>query len=250
VRSIDLNADVGEGTAPGGDDGELLDLVTSASVACGFHAGDPASMRRTVEAAVRRGVAIGAHPSYRDRAGFGRRPLDVAPAQVRADVLAQVGALERVARAAGARVRYVKAHGALYHRMADDEACARAVVAAVAEAGDLVLLAPPAPVLLEVARGAGVPVAVEAFADRAYRADGRLVPRTEAGAVRTDSDDVARQALSLALDSRVTAVDGTEVALVAASICLHGDTPGAVALARAVRHALESAGVVLAPFAP
>jgi UPF0271 protein len=250
VPAIDLNADVGEGTGPGGDDDDLLDLVTSASVACGFHAGDAATMRRTVEAALRRGVAVGAHPSYPDRGGFGRRPLDIAPAQVRADVTTQVRALEAVARAAGTRVRYVKPHGALYHRMADDEDCARAVVEAVVEAGDLVLLAPPAPVLLGVARERGLPVAVEAFADRAYGADGRLAPRTSAGAVLTDADEVARRALSIAVDQRVTALDGTEVALAAASICVHGDTPGAATLARAVRRALEAAGVVLAPFAP
>ncbi|HUY21457.1 MAG TPA: 5-oxoprolinase subunit PxpA [Acidimicrobiales bacterium] len=248
MPSVDLNADVGEGTGAGGDDHALLGLVTSASVACGFHAGDPSTMRRTVEEAARRGVVVGAHPSYPDRDGFGRRALDIAPARVAADVLYQVGALDALARAAGTRVRYVKPHGALYHRMADDEACARAVVEAVRDAGDLVLLAPAAPIPLHVARTLGVRVVTEAFADRAYLADARLAPRTTAGAVLTDAGEVARRAVSIAVAGRVTAVDGTEVEVAAGSICVHGDMPGAAALARGVRRALEAAGVVLAPF--
>jgi len=249
VPSVDLNADVGEEVTGGGDDATLLGLVTSASVACGFHAGDPATMRRTVDEAARRGVVVGAHPSYPDRRGFGRRALDIAPAQVFADVVYQVGALEAFARGAGTRVRYVKPHGALYHRMTDDEDCARAVVEAVRFAGDLVLLAPPGAVVLGVASAVGVRVATEAFADRAYLADGRLAPRSTPGAVLTDPEEVARRAVTLAVHHRVTTLDGTEIGLEASSICVHGDTPGAGALARGVRLALEAAGVTLAAFA-
>ena len=246
--AIDLNADVGEGAGADGADGALLDLVTSASVACGFHAGDPATMRSTVEAAARRGVIVGAHPSYPDRAGFGRRPMDVAPARVTDDVLYQVGALEALARAGGTAVRFVKPHGELYHRMADDEACARAVAEAVRIAGDLVLLVPAGSGAVEVVAETGVRVATEAFADRAYLADGRLVPRTVPGAVLTDPEEVVARAVGIAVDRRVTAVDGTTIALEASTICVHGDTPGAEVLARAIRRALESAGVTLWPF--
>ena len=247
MPSVDLNADVGEGAD--GDDGVLLDLVTSASVACGVHAGDPATMRRTVEAAALRGVAVGAHPSYPDREGFGRRPMDLAPAQVTAQVLSQVSVLDALARECGTRVRYVKPHGALYHQMADDARCARAVASALKEAGDLVLLAPARSGAVEVARSAGVRVATEAFADRAYGPDGRLVPRTVAGSLLTDPDEVARRAVGIVVDGHVRATDGTAVSLAASSICVHGDTPGAAVLARRVRQALEEAGVTLVPFA-
>jgi UPF0271 protein len=246
--AIDLNADVGEGAGADGTDGALLDLVTSASVACGFHAGEPATMRRTVEAAARRGVIVGAHPSYPDRAGFGRRPMDIAPARVTDDVLYQVGALDALARAGGTCVRFVKPHGELYRRMADDEACARAVAEAVRSVGDLVLLVPAGSGAVEVAAAMGMRVATEAFADRAYQADGRLAPRTVLGAVLTDPDEVAARAVGIAVDRRVRAVDGTTIALEASSICVHGDTPGAEVLARGVRQALEAAGVTLLPF--
>lgn len=250
MLDIDLNADVGEGVGPD-DDAAILDVVTSASVACGFHAGDPARMRRTVELARQRGVVIGAHPSYADRAGFGRRPLDVAPAQVAADVLYQLGALEALARAAGTAVRYVKPHGALYHRMADDAACARAVVEAVASIrDDLVLLVAPASVALQVATACGLRAVAEGFADRAYLPDGRLAPRDTPGAVITDASLVAERAVALAVEHSIPATDGTPVRVEARSICLHGDTPGSASLARAVRSALEGAGVTLAPFAP
>ncbi|MGA2521003.1 MAG: 5-oxoprolinase subunit PxpA [Acidimicrobiales bacterium] len=247
MPSVDLNADVGEGSNL---DTDLLDTVTSASVACGFHAGDPLLMRRTVHEAAHRGVAVGAHPSYPDRPGFGRRELDIAPEQIAADVLYQVGALQALAAASGARVRYVKPHGALYHRMAGDEASARAVVEAVRNAGALVLLAPPAAVVLDVAAALGVPTATEAFADRAYRGDGTLVARSEPGAVLTDPAEVARRALVLVVDKRMPTVDGTVLELEASSICVHSDTPGSGEIARAVRRMLESAGVTVAPFAP
>ncbi len=222
--------------------------MTSASVACGVHAGDTDTMRRTVRGAARRGVVVGAHPSYPDREGFGRHPMDMAPALITQHVLAQVAALDAVARECGTEVRYVKPHGALYLRMADDEACARAVVEAVREAGDLILLAPAGTGAVEVAASLGVRVATEAFADRAYLPDGRLAPRTDDGALHRDPDEVTRRALRIAIDHEVTAVDGTTLALTATSICLHGDTPGAAVMARRVRSELERLGVTLAPF--
>ncbi len=248
MPSVDLNADVGEGAGADGDDDALLDVVTSASVACGVHAGDPDTMRRTLEAAARRGVVVGAHPSYPDREGFGRRAMDMAPARVAEEVLAQVRALDALARVSGTRVRYVKPHGALYLRMADDEACARAIAEACHHAGELFLVAPAGSRAVQVAASAGVRVATEAFADRAYDSQGRLVPRADPGAVLTDPEEVARRAVAIAVDHRVSAVDGTMISLVASSICVHGDTPGADVLARRVRAALEGAGVALLPF--
>ena len=247
MPSVDLNADVGEGIGSDGDE-LLLDVVTSASVACGVHAGDVDTMRRTVEAAARRGVVIGAHPSYPDRQGFGRRPMDLSPAQVTGEVLAQLGALDAVARPLGATVRYVKPHGALYHRMADDEMSGRAVLAALTHAGDLVLLAPAGSGVVALAESMGVRVATEAFADRAYQPDGRLVDRSVPGAVIVDPVEVAQRALRIARDGQVTALDGSTLAISASSICVHGDTPGAEGLARHVRRALEDAGVTVAPF--
>ena len=247
MTSIDLNADVGEGAGAGGD-GPLLDLVTSASVACGFHAGDPSAMRATLEAAAQRGVAVGAHPSYPDRPGFGRRAMDIAPAQVAEQLLYQVGALEGLARVHGAAVRFVKPHGALYHRMASDEACAGAVAEAVRAYGGLVLVALAGSAALGVARDVGVRAVGEAFADRAYLADGRLAPRDTPGAVLTDADEVAHRAVTLATQGFVTSTEGEPVHLDAATICVHGDTPGAVTLAKSVRAALAGAGISLAPF--
>jgi UPF0271 protein len=243
---VDLNADVGEGVD--GDDA-LLDVVTSASVACGVHAGDTSSMRRTAQAAAARGVVIGAHPSYPDRAGFGRRPMDLSPERITEGTLAQVRALQEVARAVKTEVRYVKPHGALYNRMADDPACARAVADAVRLAGDLVLLVPAGSSAVAVALAAGVRVATEAFADRAYAPDGRLVPRRRPGSVITDAQEVTARALSIALDHVAPAVDGSMLTLDAASICVHGDTPGAARLARSVREGLVAAGLTLRPFA-
>jgi UPF0271 protein len=242
---VDLNADLGEGA---GDDDAVLDVVTSASVACGVHAGDADTMRRTLQAAASRGVVVGAHPSYPDRGGFGRRDMELPAARVTEEVLAQLAALDAVARQVGTPVRYVKPHGALYNRMARDETCAGAVTEAVRQGGDLVLLAPAGSVAIEVARAAGVAVATEAFADRAYGADGALVSRREPGAVLTDAEVVVGRALAIAFEGAVTAADGTRVALEAMSICVHGDTPGAALLARRVRDALVAAGVSLRPF--
>lgn len=248
---IDLNADLGEGFGIWrlGDDEALLEVVTSANVACGFHAGDPPTMARVCAAAAARGVAIGAQVGYRDLAGFGRRRIEIAADALRADVVYQLGALDAFARCAGTRVRYVKPHGALYNTAADDAGQAGAVAAAVAgyDPG-LPLLGLPGSALETAARAAGVPFVAEAFADRAYTAAGRLVDRRVPGAVHTDSDTVVAQAVGLVRTGLVVAADGSSVPVRAASVCLHGDTPDAVALARAVRAALEQAGVTLAAF--
>ncbi|MGR2752982.1 LamB/YcsF family protein [Agromyces arachidis] len=251
-RSIDLNADLGEGYGSWrmGDDEAMFPLVTSANVACGFHAGDPRTMDRSARLAVAHGVALGAHPGYRDRSGFGRRELAVPADEIAAEVVYQLGALVAVAGAAGAAVRYVKAHGALYHRLDADRAAAVAVADAIAAFDPgMALLGPPAGELERAAGEAGLRYAREAFIDRAYLADGRLVPRTEAGAVVHEAGAAVDRALELAETGGVAAHDGERVELRPDSLCLHGDTPGAVGLARAVRAALDAAGHELRPFA-
>ncbi|MEV5355933.1 5-oxoprolinase subunit PxpA [Streptomyces sp. NPDC052693] len=252
MACIDLNADLGEGFGRWQltDDERLLSVVTSANVACGFHAGDAVTMRRVCALAAERGVRIGAQVSYRDLAGFGRRAMDVPPAELAAEVAYQIGALEVFARAAGSRVAYVKPHGALYNRVVRDEEQAAAVV-------DGVLLADPAlPVLglpgsrlLELAGKAGLPVVTEAFADRAYTDAGTLVPRSRQGAVITDADAVVERSLRLASSGEVVSESGARIPVRARSLCLHGDTPGAVELARRVRERLESSGVRVEAFA-
>lgn len=253
---MDLNADLGEGFGrwPLTDDDALLAVVTSANVACGFHAGDATTMRRVCEGAVRHGVTVGAQVSYRDLAGFGRREMSVPRAELAAELGYQAGALEFFARAAGTEVRYLKPHGALYNRAVWDEEQAGAVIDAVrlfeqAWGRLLPVLALPGSALLAAAEAAGVPAVPEAFADRRYTPGGTLVPRTQPGAVLPDADAVLAQAVGLAVDGAVTAQDGTRVAVTAASLCLHGDTPGAAALAARVRDALGTSGVVIAPFA-
>ena len=246
MSSIDLNADLAEGFGQWrlGDDDALLEVVTSANVACGFHAGDPSLMRRVCAVAADRGVAIGAQVSYRDLAGFGRRRIDYEPDELRDDVLYQIGALS-----AFGRVRYVKPHGALYNTAAVDEGQASAVVAAVVDfAPDLPVLCQPGSVLARVAGAAGLTVVGEGFADRGYRADGRLVPRSAPGALVHDPAAVAERAVRMAVDGSIVAVDGTAVSVPVRSICLHGDTPGAVTLARSVRAALAEAGLELRSF--
>jgi UPF0271 protein len=250
--NVDLNSDLGEGYGRWtlGDDAALLDVVTSANVACGFHAGDPATIDRTVRTAVERGVRVGAQVSYPDLAGFGRREMDVAPDDLTADVLYQLGALEAFARAAGSRVRYVKPHGALYNRIARDPVQAAAVVEAIRRYDpSLPLLTLPGSAAMAAAREAGVAAVAEGFADRAYTAEGRLVSRREPGAVLHDPERVATRAVRMATEHRVESVDGGQVAVQVRSLCVHGDTPGAVDLARRVRAALEEAGVTLEPFA-
>ena len=249
---MDLNSDLGEGYGRWalGDDAALLEVVTSANVACGFHAGDPATIDRTVRTAVERGVAVGAQVSYPDLVGFGRREIDVPPDELTADVLYQLGALEAFAKAAGSRVRYVKPHGALYNRIARDPVQAAAVVEAIRRYDPaLPLLTLPGSVAMEAAGEAGIPSVAEGFADRAYTAEGRLVSRREPGAVLHDPEQVAARAVVMATEHRVEAAGGEQVAVEVRSLCVHGDTPGAVDLARAVRTALEQAGVTLEAFA-
>jgi len=249
---LDLNSDLGEGYGRWtlGDDAALLEIVTSANVACGFHAGDPATIDRTVRTAVERGVAVGAQVSYPDLVGFGRREIDVPPGDLTADVLYQLGALEAFARSAGSRVRYVKAHGALYNRIVRDPVQAAAVAEAIRRYDPaLPLLTLPGSAAAAAAAEAGIEAVGEGFADRAYTGDGRLVSRREPGAVLEDPGRVAARAARMATEGRVGTVDGGEVAVEVRSLCVHGDTPGAVELARAVRAALEEAGVALETFA-
>jgi 5-oxoprolinase (ATP-hydrolysing) subunit A len=238
--SIDLNADLGEsyGNWRMGDDAAMLEVVTSANIACGFHAGDPLTLRNTVRQAVVRSVVIGAHIAYHDLVGFGRRTIDIEPEVLEADVLYQLAALDGICRSEGSKVRYVKAHGALYHRMNADPVQAAAVVAAVrAYDPSLTLLGAPVGLTASVALRVGATVHGECFADRVYNADGiTLVSRNLPGSVLHDSEEVAAQALALARTGRFQ------------SICVHGDTPGAVSHARAVRETLEQSGFVIRSF--
>jgi 5-oxoprolinase (ATP-hydrolysing) subunit A len=250
--AVDLNADLGEsyGAWRLGDDEALLSVVTSANIACGFHAGDPLTIRRACAGAVAGGVRIGAQVSYRDLAGFGRREMTVPPAELTAEVLYQIAALDGVARAEGGRVSYVKPHGALYNRAARDPVQAGAVIAAIrAYDATLPLLTLPGCVAAREAAAAGLRVVTEAFADRAYTGDGRLLRRDQPGSVLTDPPAVAARAVALVSAAPLPAADGGEVRIAARSVCVHGDTPGAVALARAVRAALEEAGARVTAFA-
>ena len=248
---IDLNADLGEsfGRWTLGDDDAMLEVVTSANVACGFHAGDPSVLRHSCEQAAARGVAVGAQVGYRDLPGFGRRFVDVAPAELTDDVIYQIGALEGFARVAGTRVKYVKPHGALYNAIVHHEAQAAAVVEAVlAYDRTLPVMGLPGSVWLRLAQAAGLTTVGEAFADRAYTPEGTLVSRREPGAVLHDPAEIARRCVRIATKGEVVAVDGTVVAAPAGSLCVHGDSPGAVEIARQVRAGLEAAGVELTPF--
>jgi len=249
---LDLNADLGEsfGSWKMGDDAAMFQLVTSANVACGFHAGDPITILDSCRAAYELDVTVGAHVGYRDLAGFGRRSLDASFDELFGDVLYQLGALDGVAHAVGASVDYVKPHGALYNRLVHDAGQAEAVVAAVsAYDPGLPILGLPGSELLKQAREAGHPVFVEAFADRAYQADGTLVPRSQEGAVLHDVDAVVERAVRMATKGEVVAVDGTVVQVRPDSLCIHGDTPGAVEMAAGVRAGLVAAGVELESFA-
>jgi UPF0271 protein len=247
---IDLNADVGEsfGAWRIGDDEALIPLITSANVACGGHAGDPLTIQRAVSIASENGVAVGAHPGYPDLAGFGRRQLEMPRDELEASLIYQIGAVAAFARAAGTELRHVKAHGALYNLAARDQAVAETIARAVRRISEsLVLVGLAGSALLEAGRAAGLGVAAEAFCDRAYEADGSLRSRTLPGSVVSSADAAAAQAVRIVRDGRVTAFDGTEVAVAADTICVHGDTPGAVDFARAIRAALADAGVALAP---
>jgi UPF0271 protein len=252
MMHIDLNSDLGEslGAWTMGDDAAMLSIVSSANVACGFHAGDAAGILKTLRAAAERGVAVGAHVAYPDLAGFGRRNMDVASADLQADVVYQIGALQGLAKVAGTGVRYVKPHGALYNTIAHDRRQAGDVIAAIrAIDPTLVLVALAGAPLVAWAREAGLTVVAEAFADRAYTPEGTLVSRREPGAVLHDPDAVAARMLRLAQEGVVQAIDGSTVRVQADSICVHGDSPGAVAMARQVRQVLEQAGVTVQAFA-
>ena len=249
---IDLNSDLGEslGAWSMGDDAAMLDIVSSANVACGFHAGDPAGILATLKAAHARGVSVGAHVAYPDLLGFGRRNMDVASADLVADVIYQIGALQGLAQAAGTRITYVKPHGALYNTIAHDSAQALDVITAIRDVdANLALVALAGSQLVRWAQDAGLRVIAEAFADRAYTPQGALVSRREKGAVLHDSALVAQRMLRLVRDGVIQAIDGSLARVQAQSICVHGDSPGAVEMARAVRMALESDGVVVRSFA-
>ncbi|NTY59548.1 5-oxoprolinase subunit PxpA [Mycolicibacterium sphagni] len=251
MASVDLNADLGEsfGVWELGDDAAMLDLVTSANLACGFHAGDPAGLARTSRAATERGVRIGAQVSYRDLAGFGRRFIDVAPAELTAEVIYQIGALQALARAAGSDVSYVKPHGALYNTIVTHREQARAVAEAVhAVDPGLPVLNLAGSVFFEEARRLGLRTVAEAFADRAYRPDGTLVSRHEEGAVLHDPEQIAERVARMIQSGQVQAVDGSNIDLKVETVCVHGDSPGAVNIATAVRNRLLRDGVELTAF--
>jgi UPF0271 protein len=253
VATIDLNADVGEsfGAWSMGADEALVGCVTSVNIACGFHAGDPRVMDRTLGLAARAGLAIGAHPGHFDLRGFGRRAIAAEPEEVEADVLYQVGALAAFARAHGTRLTHVKPHGALYNQAAVDESLARAIARGVARAGRELFLVGLAssPVMRRAAEAEGLRFAAEAFADRRYNPDGTLQSRRLRGAVIEEPQAAAEQALRIAQRGSVVASDGSEVGLAAETLCLHGDNPHALENARAVRRALQAAGVELRPLA-
>lgn len=249
--SIDLNSDLGEGFGRWelGDDDALLSIVTSANVACGFHAGDPSIMRRVCRTAVERGVAIGAQVGYRDLAGFGRRFIEVPPDVLADEIVYQIGALDAFARLAGSKVAYVKPHGALYNAIVHHEDHAGAVVAAVrAYDPTLPVLGLPGSVWLRLASEAGLTTVAECFADRAYTPEGTLVPRSRPGAVLHDAEEIARRTVQMALGEPIKAVDGSLLVVRAQSVCVHGDSPGAVETARAVRETLVAHGVTPATF--
>ena len=248
--TIDLNCDMGEsfGRWELGADAEILPFVSSANIACGAHAGDAAVMRRTLRLAASHGVACGAHPGFADLAGFGRREIPITPADAGDLVLWQVGALEAIARSEGVRLRHVKAHGALYNMAARDPRLAEAIAAAVARYDPtLVFFGLAGSPMLDAGRRAGLRVAAEGFADRAYEPDGSLTPRTAAGAVIHDVDTVVERAVRMAREGQVVARTGETIALAVDTICVHGDTPGAPALARALRTRLEAAGIGVRP---
>jgi len=243
---IDLNSDLGEsfGPWPMGQDAALMDSISSANVACGFHAGDPGAMRATIALAREKGVAIGAHPGFQDLVGFGRRELKATPAEVEDLVLYQVSALAGMASAQGVRLQHVKAHGALYNMACRDRALADAIAKAVAAFDrSLILFGLPNSELLRAGKAMGLSVAAEVFADRAYDPDGSLTSRTKPGSVIHDTPKVVERAIKMVRDKQVIAVTGSTIALQADTLCLHGDTPGAAALAREIRRGLESAGI-------
>ena len=252
MPAIDLNADLGEGdgTSRLAEDKALLSLVSSANIACGYHAGDAVSIRETVRAAQDRGVVIGAHPSYPDREGFGRRDMDLAPEKLQADIVRQIEILAEACAAAGTRLRYVKPHGALYNRATRDPATATVIAESIrAVDPSLLLLGLAGNAMLDVAARAGLATAAEAFADRGYRDDGTLLPRNEAGALLEDPAAITERAIRLVRDGRLRSRDGKALVIRADSLCTHGDGPNALAILRALREGLEGSGVTISPFA-
>jgi UPF0271 protein len=253
MKTIDLNCDMGEssGAYRLGMDDEVIRHITSANIACGWHAGDPLVMERTVGQAVAYGVGVGAHPGYPDLLGFGRRNLDCTPAEVRAYMIYQIGALQGFCRAHGTRLRHVKPHGALYLTAVENEAVARAVAEAILRVDPglmfVALAGAKGRVMQQVGRNLGLKVAYEAFPDRAYTPEGTLAPRSQPGAVIKDPALVAERALRMATEGRIVAVDGTLLEIEAQTLCVHGDNPAAVELVRSIRETLEAAGVKVAP---
>ncbi|MBT2551359.1 LamB/YcsF family protein [Arthrobacter sp. ISL-65] len=251
MHAIDLNSDVGEsfGRWSLGDDAAMMASVSSANVACGFHAGDPSVIRATCEAATNAGVVVGAHVGYRDLAGFGRRYMEVDPRELADDVVYQIGALQALAATAGTRVRYVKPHGGLYNAIVHNTAQARAVVEAVkAVDPGLPILGLPGSEVLRLAETAGLRAVSEAFADRAYNPDGTLTSRSQPGSVLEDPEAVAARVLQMTTGEAITAIDGSDLLINAESVCVHGDSPGAVAMAVAVKRALDAAGINIKAF--
>lgn len=247
---IDLNSDVGEGFGRYllGNDEQLLNYVTSANIACGFHAGDPSTMRRTLASAIERGVAIGAHPGLPDLEGFGRRSMDVSPQQAYDLVIYQVGALQGFAHALGGRLAHVKPHGALYNAAAVDASLAEAIAGAVRDVGDsLILFGLAGGELVAAGERAGLRTANEGFADRRYERNGTLVPRRRPDAVITDHDEAAAQAVAMVKEGRLRSVEGADAELRVDTICIHGDAPGALPFARVIRERLESEGIAVEP---
>ncbi|MGV2126254.1 LamB/YcsF family protein [Agrobacterium vitis] len=251
MAAIDLNSDLGEsyGAWSTGDDAAMLAVVSSANIACGFHAGDPSGIWKTVKAAAENGVSIGAHVSYPDRVGFGRRDMDVTSEELIADVIYQIGALKGMAAAANTRVTYVKPHGALYNRIANDARQGQAVIDAVkAIDPSLVLMGLAGAPILDLARTSGLSTVAEAFADRAYTPQGQLVSRREAGAVLHDAEKIASRMVQLARQGTLEAIDGSVIKVEAQSICVHGDSPGAVAIAQEIRRRFEAEGIAVQSF--
>jgi len=246
TRHIDLNCDMGEsfGAWRMGQDEALLALVTSANIACGYHAGDPATMMKTVQCAVARGVALGAHPSLPDLQGFGRRTMAITPEEARGITLYQIGALDAFARAAGARLRHVKAHGALYNMAAKDRRLADAIASAVRDFDPaLVLVGLSGSELIKAGLGVGLACASEVFADRGVEPDGSLTPRGRPGAMIEDEELAVARVLRMVTEGRVVCGDGSDVAIQADTVCIHGDQPKALAFAQRLRTALAGAGV-------
>ncbi|HWA12701.1 MAG TPA: 5-oxoprolinase subunit PxpA [Burkholderiales bacterium] len=247
---LDLNCDMGESYGPWsvGNDAALLEHVTSANIACGFHAGDPGTMHKTVQLAIDKGVAVGAHPSLPDLQGFGRRAMSITPGEAYDLIVYQVGALAGFARALGTRLTHVKPHGALYNMTVTDPALARAIARAVRDVDpSLVLFGLACSELVRAGAEAGLKVANEVFADRTYRADGSLTPRSEPNAVIRDADASIEHVLRMVRDGRVRSVDGAEVAVRADTLCIHGDEPTALEFVQKIRRALTDNGVELAP---